>query len=176
MKHFQSYGGTEKTPGFLHTQSLSPNLPSFESLVTCPSPGPFDCSFDLIHITKEPVFSTAECYLIIDEAEEIAKQQSWSTKRHGNYATTDLPLTTMPKTLQRFNQKLVDTIYPVLGEQWRYAVPDVRQLRVVDGFVVKYDASTERGQKELKPHRDGSVLSFNIALNSKAEYEGGGTW
>ena len=39
---------------------------------------------------------------------------------------------------------------------------------------MKYDA--EGGQTELKPHRDGSVLSFNIALNPAHEYEGGGTW
>jgi hypothetical protein len=45
---------------------------------------------------------------------------------------------------------------------------------VVDGFVMKYDA--EGGQKELSPHRDVSVLSFNIALNPSDEYTGGGTW
>lgn len=39
---------------------------------------------------------------------------------------------------------------------------------------MKYDAAG--GQSELKPHRDGSVLSFNIALNDSVEYEGGGTW
>ena len=48
------------------------------------------------------------------------------------------------------------------------------KLRVADGFIVKYDA--EGGQAELKPHRDGSVFSFNIALNQAHEFEGGGTW
>jgi hypothetical protein len=41
----------------------------------------------------------------------------------------------------------------------------------VDAFVVKYDAA--EGQRELKPHRDGSVFSFNLALNPLAQYEGG---
>jgi len=38
---------------------------------------------------------------------------------------------------------------------------------------IKYNASA--GQRELLPHRDGSVFSFNIALNDDNEYKGGGT-
>lgn len=38
----------------------------------------------------------------------------------------------------------------------------------------RYDA--DGGQTELKPHRDGSVVSFNIALNPSDEFEGGGTY
>jgi hypothetical protein len=41
----------------------------------------------------------------------------------------------------------------------------------VDAFVVKYDAAA--GQRELRPHRDGSVFSFNLALNPLDQYEGG---
>lgn len=38
----------------------------------------------------------------------------------------------------------------------------------------RYDA--DGGQTELKPHRDGSVVSFNIALNPSSEFDGGGTY
>jgi hypothetical protein len=62
----------------------------------------------------------------------------------------------------------------VLRTQFGMYLADPTRLRLADGFVVKYDA--EKGQKELKPHRDGSVLSFNIALNPANEFEGGGTW
>jgi hypothetical protein len=69
---------------------------------------------------------------------------------------------------------LVERIYPMLRAQFGMYLPDPSKLRLADGFVVKYDALG--GQKELKPHRDGSVVSFNIALNPASEYEGGGTW
>ena len=51
--------------------------------------------------------------------------------------------------------------------------PDCDDLRIFDVFIVKYDAS-EGGQRELKNHRDASLVSLNIALNG--DFEGGGTW
>jgi len=47
-------------------------------------------------------------------------------------------------------------------------------IRVSEAFVVKYNASS--GQRLLKPHRDGALFSFNLALNDLDEYEGGGTY
>lgn len=62
----------------------------------------------------------------------------------------------------------------MLGNAFRNSLPSWRALRVADAFIVKYDAAG--GQTMLAPHRDGSVLSFNVALNERGEYEGGGTW
>jgi hypothetical protein len=39
--------------------------------------------------------------------------------------------------------------------------------------VVQYNATA--GQRLLRPHRDGSVFSFNVALNDESEYKDGGT-
>lgn len=128
----------------------------------------------LLHETTGPIFSTQECLEIVFEAEEVASRVAWTTNRHGNYPTTDLPLTELPTTLRFLRLALVERIYPALQTQFHSFLPDPSKLRVVDGFVVKYDA--EAGQKELKPHRDGSLLSFNIALNPSTDYEGGGTW
>ena len=47
-----------------------------------------------------------------------------------------------------------------------------RQLRVMDAFVVRYDA---REQASLPMHIDENTFSFTIALNDQQEYEGGGT-
>jgi len=129
---------------------------------------------NLIHKTRIPVFSQEECQSITQEAEKVASEIQWCTQRHGNFPTTDLPLVELPETLQFLKKALVERIYPLLRLQFGTYLPDPYKLRVADGFVVKYDAAG--GQKELKPHRDGSVLSFNIALNSAHEFEGGGTW
>lgn len=128
----------------------------------------------LLHQTKEPLFTVTECQSIIDEAERVASVMAWTTNRHGNFPTTDLPLVELPETLALLKVALVERVYPLLRQQFDHVLPDAGNLRVVDGFVVKYDALG--GQTELKPHRDGSVLSFNIALNPADDYEGGGTW
>jgi hypothetical protein len=128
----------------------------------------------LIHKTA-PIFTPEECRMIIDEAEWKAEDMGWTTNRHGNYPTTDLPIIELPMTLDFLRLALVERIYPLLRTQFGMYLPDGgRNLRVADGFVVKYDANG--GQTELRPHRDGSVLSFNIALNPMNEYDGGGTW
>jgi len=129
----------------------------------------------MVHKTTGPVFTREECNMIIDEAEQKAYEMGWTQNRHGNYPTTDLPIVELPQTLDFFRVALVERIYPLLRQQFGMYLPDGgKSLRVADGFVVKYDA--EGGQAELKPHRDGSVLSFNIALNPADEFDGGGTW
>eukprot|EP00980_Cylindrotheca_fusiformis_P024382 scaffold11809_cov128-Cylindrotheca_fusiformis.AAC.21 len=128
----------------------------------------------LVHKTKKAIFTQEECQQIVDEAEAVASRIEWTKNRHGNFPTTDLPLTELPETMKFLRVALVERLYPMLREQFGTYLPDPSKLRLADGFVVKYDALG--GQKELKPHRDGSVVSFNIALNPASDFEGGGTW
>ncbi|KAL7576970.1 hypothetical protein ACA910_006726 [Epithemia clementina (nom. ined.)] len=128
----------------------------------------------LVFKARQPILTSSECELIINEAEAVASEINWTKNRHGNFPTTDLPIVELPLSLDFIRHALVQRIYPMLSVQFGNILPDATKLRVADGFVVKYDAAG--GQKELKPHRDGSVLSFNIALNPVTEYEGGGTW
>jgi hypothetical protein len=128
----------------------------------------------LLHKTVSPVLSHEECHRIVTEAEKVALEIAWTTNRHGNFPTTDLPIVELPETLNCLKIALVERIYPLLRTQFGEFLPDPARLRVADGFVVKYDAAS--GQKELKPHRDGSVVSFNIALNPAVDFQGGGTW
>jgi hypothetical protein len=117
----------------------------------------------LLHRTTRQVFSFQECQQIIAEAEKVASEIEWTRSRHGNFPTTDLPLVELPYTLRFLRIALEERLYPLLRAQFGQYLPDQKRLRVADGFVVKYEAMG--GQTELKPHRDGSVLSFNVALN-----------
>ena len=110
------------------------------------------------------------------QSEEWAMREGgWTSQRHFNHPTTDIPLAELPRTRAMLNQAVLPSrIYPMLGQAFSNSLPNWRALRVADAFVVKYNATG--GQTFLKPHRDGSVLSFNIALNNRFEYEGGGTW
>lgn len=128
----------------------------------------------LLHKSRGPIFTGAECRAIVEEAEHVAAEMGWTTTRHGNYPTTDIPIVELPSTIKFLRLALVERIYPLLRKQFQPFLPDGTKLRVADGFVVKYDA--EGGQTELKPHRDGSVLSFNVALNPANDFDGGGTW
>ena len=164
-EHLQSDDGGTIT--FSKIQETSYSSEDYESLI------PYQDGF-LLHKSRRPIFTPSECQRIVDEAENRALEIQWTTNRHGNYPTTDLPLIELPETLQFLRWALVERIYPLLRAQFGGFLPDPSRLRVADGFVVKYDA--EGGQKELTPHRDGSVLSFNIALNPANDFEGGGTW
>lgn len=46
----------------------------------------------LVHKTKRQVFTSEECRSIVDEAERKATEVGWTTNRHGNYPTTDIPI------------------------------------------------------------------------------------
>jgi len=168
-RHNQAYKDTIKMFSPLPTNAPLHSIP-LESHVAGPDGG---C---LVHSSAEPIFSALECAYMVGEAEEwAARAGGWTSKRHFNHPTTDIPLAELPLTRQFLNMDgLPSRIYPLLANAFEGSLPNWRALRVADAFVVKYNASG--GQTHLSPHRDGSVLSFNIALNDRWEYEGGGTW
>ncbi|KAK3260545.1 hypothetical protein CYMTET_30496 [Cymbomonas tetramitiformis] len=133
----------------------------------------------LIAHSKQPLVDVAACDAIIAECEaRAAKLGGWTTERHENYPTTDVPLQRLPRALAWFRKSLLpDIAFPFLARAFGFALPAEEAriaFRVIDAFVVKYDAAA--GQRLLKPHRDGSVFSFNVALNDLGQYEGGGTY
>ena len=75
----------------------------------------------LISHSQEPLFTREETQAIIDEAEErAARMGGWTTKRHANYATTDVPVQELPRTHTWFREKaLPEALYPFLATSYK---------------------------------------------------------
>ena len=126
--------------------------------------------------TARSLISSDICARMIVAAEKHASAQSgggggdgdgWSQSRHREYSTTDVDVSLCPLLLELCNRILEQKIIPTLAALFGF---EVSELGVEDMFVAKYDML---GQKELREHRDGSELSFVVALNDG--FEGGGT-
>ena len=81
-----------------------------------------------------------------------------------------MPVCKVPAVLSWFNQQLEHLIFPAMGRQFGVRAGS---LRVIDAFVVRYSAAKQRA---LPLHCDQSQFSLTVALNDRAEYEGGGTF
>jgi len=100
----------------------------------------------------------------------------WTTTRHAAYATTDLPCSSITSVDAWVRSNLRRTVLPELARRHGWLAlgeADGSRLAFRDLFFVRYSAA---GQPGLALHRDGSVISFNILLNSPSEFDGGGTF
>jgi len=140
------------------------------------------------------ILSNTYCDYTIHIAEVYAqKHDGWTTKRHKNYPTTDIPLyllqtmnNTLPiddsmpiqsenvynaYTLVKFiNETIEHKIFPLIRSQFDFLSDD--QILIKDLFIVKYNAEDDESQRHLDIHIDSSTVSFNIALNQFQETEG----
>jgi predicted 2-oxoglutarate/Fe(II)-dependent dioxygenase YbiX len=122
------------------------------------------------------IISNDICDFIINESEKYAlKNKSkenpdgWTSKRHKNYPTTDLPLIEIQNLSTIVNNIIRYDILVKIAEKYNV---NKYFLDVNDIFIVKYDANK---QNNLEKHKDGCAFSFNVLLNSPEEFEGGGT-
>jgi hypothetical protein len=121
--------------------------------------------------TYNNIFSKNVCEWFISESEKYAELNGgWTTQRHHNYPTTDLPVEKITNifgfTLFSFN-----TIFESIKKS--YCLPDYFTFNISDLFVVKYDSDM---QNSLEMHQDGSFFSMNILLSDNNNFEGGGTY
>lgn len=137
---------------------------------------PLDSMFDTVvegnvFISKEnrPLIPPDLCALIIETVETSMKGR-WATSRHYAVPTTDVPVRDVAPILPLFNSLLQTFLFPALAHLF-HAPPET--LRIVDAFIVKYNASKQRA---LPVHCDQSQFSFTVALNDRREYEGGGLY
>ena len=109
------------------------------------------------------------CKFIIEESEKYAEKNGWTTSRHKNYPTTDIPVRCI-KTITNLLDNIIK--YDILPLFQQYYNISKYFLDYGDIFIVKYDSEF---QNKLEKHCDGNLFSFNILLNSPSEFTGGGT-
>ncbi|KAG7401625.1 hypothetical protein PHYBOEH_000157 [Phytophthora boehmeriae] len=119
------------------------------------------------------IWGIEETTLVQGEVNRLAAEQGWCQERHASYQTTDMPCHHVAGLNAWVRATLTDRLFPRIAK--RYQLPKTQRLLFRDLFFVKYEAR-EGERSDLALHRDGSVLSFNMLLNSADEFTGGGTY
>lgn len=132
----------------------------------------------------ESIISLCESYvneeleIVAEDGQTCRRRRGWTTTRHYDAPTTDIPVHAVPGVLEIFNKFVIKKLGPMLhhiiggsGQTYMY---------INDAFVVKYEVQPDESgavsQRFLPVHTDQSHYSFTIALNSRSEYENGGTY
>ena len=132
----------------------------------------FPASFadrDVIYVSKEPLFTAAECDEVIRLAE--LEGHGLPSTRSGKYQIGKAFVKEMPSVLKWFNQALSTTLYPTLSNLFPELLPDPSTLRAHSVIIVKYNESL--AQTDI--HVDDALFAFTVALSDPSSYEGGGT-
>jgi len=148
---------------------------SFLQLDTRIAPPPFTTN-DMARVSLDPILSFEECEEIIDECENHYWGWGSSRERYGTPAERVgymLKLEDLSRSYSLVNFELLPRLFPAIASAFPSIQLQPENLRLGGCRVVKYDAS--EGRVELGMHRDGLLVTANIALNSAREYEGGGT-
>jgi hypothetical protein len=117
-------------------------------------------------------FKSDVCNWIIKESESYAKNNGgWTTNRHINYPTTDLPAENIKNIfsfiLTTFELEIMNKI------KKSYCLNENITFNIRDIFIVKYEVGY---QDHLEMHTDGSSITVNILLSDPTNFVGGGTY
>jgi len=123
---------------------------------------PFDNCFSM------PLFTEEFCHMIREEAEHA---ESWTTKRHTNFPTTDLLLQVIDMH-DIYNAVLKEYVIPCSLALWQLSGRRWNNLHA-ESFLARY---TAQAQGHLSLHHDESDITCLIQLSDLDEYEGGGTY
>ena len=125
-------------------------------------------------VTAAPLFSQDECAFIIDEAE---RKDGWVPQEFRYARDVVQQCEDLPEVRSWLEAACRESLFPLLQRTFPEVVGDGAAardaLRVFDSKILRYDSS--KGESHLGAHRDGTLLTCVIALNSLDEYEGGGT-
>ena len=121
----------------------------------------------------QKLLSVEECVGLARQVTAFTSSHGWLSDRHRGYATTDVRSAKMPRVDAWVREHVSARLFPTLASRFGFALSS---FRFRDLFFVYYDGDTPGAQNSVGPHRDGSVLSFNVLLNDAAAFDGGGTW
>lgn len=136
-----------------------------------------DC---IIRLTEDYVRALVD--IVGEDGSITRKPRGWTTSRHYDAPTTDIPVHAISEVLNIFNKCALTKLGPMLytlvvGER---KIKENMYMYINDAFVVKYEVPPEGsispGQRFLPIHADQSHYSFTIALNDSTEYSDGGTY
>ena len=97
---------------------------------------------------------------------------AWETDRHVSFPTRDVPVEVVCDDFE--DAVWARRLRPALAAA--YGLPEA-VLSLEDCFVARYDAAPDGAgaADRLSPHRDSSLLSFNVLLSDAAAFDGGAT-
>ena len=139
-------------------------------------PAPFTAD-DLARVSRSPILSPDECQEIIEECDNHYWGWGTSGSRYGTPAErigNIIKLEDLSRTYSLVNFELLPRLFPAIANAFPSLGASPTNLRLAGSRIVKYDAS--EGRVELGLHRDGKLITANIALNDMNDYEGGGTY
>ena len=106
--------------------------------------------------SRGPLLDPDDCAWVIREVEAHCAVHGWTTDRHVQAPTTDVPVSQVPAIREWFDKALRTTLLPMLASRYPRLIPGADCLRVMDAFVVRYDA---REQASLPMHQDENTFS-----------------
>lgn len=129
-----------------------------------------------VAVTEPPLLSRDECAAVVQAAEEYFATTAggvWPRQRSGQYEVAGFYLHQVPAVRSWFQTVVRTKVFPLLAQTFPDFCPSPTDLCVDQAYMFKYTPATGR---RTDVHTDSGCLSFTMALNPKAEYEGGGTW
>jgi predicted 2-oxoglutarate/Fe(II)-dependent dioxygenase YbiX len=132
---------------------------------------------ELARVSKTPILSAQECQEIIDECESHYWGWGSTGSRYGTPAErigNILKLEDLSRTYSLVSFELLPRLFPAIANAFPTLNTSPENLRLAGSRIVRYNAS--EGRVELGLHKDGKLVTANIALNDHIEYEGGGTY
>ena len=122
------------------------------------------------------VLTPDECARVLDAVCEAAARRGGWGSRHHKHPTADLGVGAVPDVELLLRDALFARLLRPLCSNYFCAPFLPEHLRFNDLFFVRYSAdAADDAPTSLPLHTDGSVFSFNVLLNSPADFEGGGT-